>query len=136
MQRLYQIENKLITKKDLNYMVLQKLIELPVIKNGQLLGFIQRRVLADRLASDDEVLINKIYYQLKKPDYILNTNDSIEEITHKINCTAYKIIPVYSENNEYLGTLQIITILKHLISEKDFVINYYENMFCGYGICH
>lgn len=127
-QPVFQIEKNIITLNDYKQMVCQKLIEVPVVKNDKFLGILQRRTIVNKILKDEIITLDDYYDSLKMPKIKLQEWDTLEDISHKIMCTEFKIIPVFSNDDQYIGSLQTINILKQLLKEKDFVINYYENM--------
>ena len=128
---VYQINKDIITLKDLRLLLDQKLIEVPVVLKGEFLGILQRKSLVDYVLTKSSLCHKPINHFVIEPDQKLKLNDSTEDILHKINCTKFRILPVFDERNMYIATLNLNSLLKAILNEKEYLIHHYESFFYG-----
>ncbi len=116
---------------DLRLMLKLCLSEIPIVDCNRLVGYLQRNKLVESLLFDSSCIKTKC--KIMEPDQKIYLEDDIEIILKKLDCTSYKIISIFNNKEEYLGTVYVRFLLRKIIDEKEKAIKYYETYYTSFG---
>lgn len=124
--------NKTITKKELEFMLVNKIVEIPVVQKSKFKGIILRSKLVNKFNSSKKESI-RVDDILEKPDFVLLKSDSDKYLLQKVMSATNRIIPLIDKENNYLGSIKLISIIRILLDEKNTLVKHYERYCQSFG---